>query len=203
VSPSIGCCHNSADLRGSRPPSTTAPACGVYRKVQFWGQCCSFCTPPPHPRPPSVVAWHGLHPSTCITRRYSGVRFVTGWEVEIFINRLTECVDDVTLWTRSNRLQTNAGKTEYTWFTAPRRVQQLPVDAISIGGHDILRWRRHLVISASTSTRVAVSVEPSTHRRHHYQVLCDAASIPCRPSVRVSCYAVPGDVNGAVAAGLL
>jgi hypothetical protein len=59
-------------------------------------------------------------------------------EVGTFINRPTKCVDDVALWMRSNRLQMNAGKTEYMWFTTPRRIQQLPASAISIDGHDLL-----------------------------------------------------------------
>jgi hypothetical protein len=39
---------------------------------------------------------------------------------------------------RSNRLQLNASKTEFLWFTTPRRQHQLPVGAIPIGGHDIM-----------------------------------------------------------------
>jgi len=36
------------------------------------------------------------------------------------------CVESVTRWTGSNRLQLNAAKTEFIWCVPPRRRHQLP-----------------------------------------------------------------------------
>jgi Reverse transcriptase (RNA-dependent DNA polymerase) len=86
---------------------------------------------------PSLVVRHGLQPHlyTNDTQLYGSCRAEV---VGSFINRLTKCVDNVALWMRSNSLQMNAGKTEYTWFKTPRRIQQIPAGAITIDGHDLL-----------------------------------------------------------------
>ena len=61
---------------------------------------------------PSLVVRHDLQPHLYAddTHVYGSCR---AEEVGTFINRLTKCVDDVALWMRANRLQMNAGKTEY------------------------------------------------------------------------------------------
>ena len=41
-------------------------------------------------------------------------------------NTITNCVDDVSMWMRSNRLQLNTAKTEILWSTTGRRSHQLP-----------------------------------------------------------------------------
>jgi len=41
-------------------------------------------------------------------------------------NTITNCVDNVTRWMRSNRLQLNTAKTEILWSTTGRRSHQLP-----------------------------------------------------------------------------
>ena len=45
---------------------------------------------------------------------------------------LSICVDDVAQWMRSNRLQLNAGKTEFMWCVPPRRRYQLPSDQLTV-----------------------------------------------------------------------
>ena len=45
---------------------------------------------------------------------------------------LSICVDDVAQWMRSNRLQLNAGKTEFMWCVPPRRRYQLPADQLTV-----------------------------------------------------------------------
>jgi len=40
--------------------------------------------------------------------------------------RMSACIDDVSSWMSSNRLQLNASKTEVMWYTSPRRQSQLP-----------------------------------------------------------------------------
>jgi len=47
--------------------------------------------------------------------------------------QMSACVDDVALWTRSNRLQLNTGKTEVLWFATGRRQHQIPHHPVWIG----------------------------------------------------------------------
>ena len=43
------------------------------------------------------------------------------------------CVESVSRWTESNRLQLNADKTEFMWCVPPRRRHQLPDEALLVG----------------------------------------------------------------------
>ena len=46
---------------------------------------------------------------------------------------VSECIDDVATWMRSNRLQLNAVKTEVLWCASTRRQGQLPDVPFTIG----------------------------------------------------------------------
>ncbi len=54
-----------------------------------------------------------------------------------FTNKVMGCIDQVSLWMRSNRLQPNEDKTGLIWFTTSHRQHQLPLDGMVIGGHVI------------------------------------------------------------------
>jgi hypothetical protein len=54
--------------------------------------------------------------------------------VAAFSAKVTECVDAVASWMKSNRLQLNSGKTEVLWCTTNRRQHQLPTAALKIDG---------------------------------------------------------------------
>ena len=47
--------------------------------------------------------------------------------------RVTECINDVATWMRSNRLQLNAAKTEVLWCASGRRQGQLPDASFTVG----------------------------------------------------------------------
>jgi len=47
---------------------------------------------------------------------------------------ITECVDDISSWMLSNRLQLNADKTEVMWCSSTRRLPQLPSSPLVIAG---------------------------------------------------------------------
>ena len=48
-------------------------------------------------------------------------------------DRMTACIDSVSCWMRSNRLQLNTAKTEVLWCASARRQHQLPSDPLIVG----------------------------------------------------------------------
>jgi len=54
-------------------------------------------------------------------------------ETDVLQLRLSACIDDVSLWMTSNRLQLNPTKTEIRWCASVRRRQQIPVRPVRIG----------------------------------------------------------------------
>jgi hypothetical protein len=84
-------------------------------------------------------------------------------DAERFSQMVAACVSEVATWMRCNRLQLNVDKTELIWFTTPRRLLQLPVDTILIGGHDI---------TPSTSVRnLGVYFDADLSMRRHVDVI--------------------------------
>lgn len=119
--------------RGSCRSSTTTLDCGVPQgsvlgPVLFIMYTTDLA---------ATVARHDLqsHLYADDTQIYGSCR---AGEVQAHVARLTNCFSDVAAWMRSNRLQLNAGKTEYLWISTSRRRHQLPVDAIQLDGHDIV-----------------------------------------------------------------
>jgi hypothetical protein len=55
----------------------------------------------------------------------------------VFPKSIAACVAEVATWMRCNQLQLNVDKIELIWFTAPRRLPQLPTSAKPNGPHDI------------------------------------------------------------------
>jgi len=51
---------------------------------------------------------------------------------------ISNCVDDVANWMRSNRLQLNTAKTEILWSTSGRRVHQLPQLPLQVGTDEVM-----------------------------------------------------------------
>jgi len=54
--------------------------------------------------------------------------------VALFASQISECVDAVAAWMKSNRLQLNPAKTEVLWCATSRRRHQLPMTAMLIDG---------------------------------------------------------------------
>jgi len=48
-------------------------------------------------------------------------------------SRISECIDVISSWMRSHRLQLNTAKTEVIWLTAGRRMHQLPQQPVRVG----------------------------------------------------------------------
>ena len=131
---------------------------------------------------PSLVTRHGLpsHLYADDTQVYGSCR---AGEVGTVISRLTDCVDDVATWMRSNRLQMNAAKTEYMWFTTPRRIQQLPTGTISIDGHNIL--------PVASARNLGVYFDSGLSMRRHIDVITSRCYATLRQLRAVRRYVSP------------
>jgi len=72
-----------------------------------------------------LILGHGLCPHLYAddTQIYGFCRPPASLELQ---STITNCVDDVARWMRSNRLQLNTAKTEILWSTTGRRSHQLP-----------------------------------------------------------------------------
>jgi len=53
-------------------------------------------------------------------------------------NTISNCVDDVAMWMRSNRLQPNTAKTEILWSTTGRLSHQLPQLSLRVGTDEVI-----------------------------------------------------------------
>ena len=81
---------------------------------------------------------HQLHPHAYAddTQIY-GFCSPSAVSVSELVDRVSACFDDVSAWTRSNRLQLNPSKTEVLWCSSGRRQHQIPVTPVGIGGASI------------------------------------------------------------------
>jgi len=66
-------------------------------------------------------------------------------------SRISECIDVVSGWMRSHRLQLNTAKTEVIWLTTGRRMHQLPRQPLRVGS-DLSHRSLWSVTSGSTLT---------------------------------------------------
>ena len=78
---------------------------------------------------------------------------------DVLLSQMSECVDDVSLWMKSNRLQLNPGKTELLWCSSGRRQHQIPTGPMRIGNTSIL--------PASAVRNVGVFIDSDITLRAH------------------------------------
>ena len=83
-----------------------------------------------------LIKRHQLHPHT-----YADDSQIYGFcrpsETDTLADRLSDCVDDVSLWMKANRLQLNQAKTEVLWCSSSRRQYQIPTGPVRIGNAGI------------------------------------------------------------------
>jgi len=79
-----------------------------------------------------TVKRHQLHPHAYAddTQIYG---FCSPLTVSVLVDQVSACFDDVSSWTRSNRLQLNSSKTELLWCSSGRRQHQIPMAPVKIG----------------------------------------------------------------------
>lgn len=85
---------------------------------------------------PAIIQRHGLYPHLYAddTQVYGSCRPA---DVNIFVERLSACIDDVASWMSSNRLQLNSDKTEFMWCSTARRQGSLPNHSLSFCGSNV------------------------------------------------------------------
>jgi hypothetical protein len=52
--------------------------------------------------------------------------------------KMSICIDEVSLWMKANRLQLNQSKTEVIWFSSSRRQHQIPSGPVRVGSTQVL-----------------------------------------------------------------
>ena len=76
-------------------------------------------------------------------------------------SRMSACIDGVSMWMRSNRLQLNPAKTEVLWCSSARRQHQIPTTRLRVGSDSILPARSvrdlGIYLDSDVSMRMHVS----------------------------------------------
>ena len=84
-----------------------------------------------------LVIRHHLHP-----RAYADDTQIYGScippDTDMLQERMSVCVDEVSLWMASNRLLLNPTKTEVLWCSSTRRQHQIPTGSVRIGNTSVL-----------------------------------------------------------------
>jgi len=80
---------------------------------------------------------HQLHPHAYAddTQIYRSCR---PSDADVLQQRVSVCIDDMSQWMMSNRLQLNPAKTEVLWCASTRRQHQLPTGPVRIGNTTVL-----------------------------------------------------------------
>ena len=100
----------------------------------------------------SIVADHGLS-----LHQYADSQIYGSCQSDAtssLTNTVSQCVDSISKWMRSNRLQLNANKAEVMWCSWTRKLSQLPSCSFSVAGALVcpVNSVRDLHIHSSTTT---------------------------------------------------
>jgi len=84
-----------------------------------------------------LVRRHQLHPHAYAddTQIYGSCR---PSDADVLQQCVSVCIDDVSQWMMSNRLQLNPAKTEVLWCASTRRQHQLPTGPVRVGNTTVL-----------------------------------------------------------------
>jgi len=117
-----------------------------------------------------IVETHSLHPHLYSDDPQIYGFCSPGYTVELQ-SRVSACIDDVSQWMKSNRLQLNATKTKVIWCSSTRRQHQIPT------AHSLSDQMQCIQCSLS---KIWVCTWTRTSRcAHEYSGPCQAASLWC------------------------
>ena len=85
---------------------------------------------------------HIMQSNNLTSHLYADDTQIYGWckpqDFEALQTKMSSCLDEVSRWMRSNRLQLNESITEVMWFGSSRRQHQLPITALRVGQCEVL-----------------------------------------------------------------
>ena len=86
--------------------------------------------------------------------------------------KVSVCVDEVSAWMASNRLQLSHAKTEVVWCTSSRRQHQIPSGPVHIGTTDVqpVSSTRDLGVYIDTDMSMRITSQPSSERASRHYV---------------------------------
>lgn len=59
-------------------------------------------------------------------------------QINSYLSRMLNCIDEISLWMSSNRLRLNPDKTEFIWFITPHQTNVVPTSHLSVGSASII-----------------------------------------------------------------
>ena len=84
-------------------------------------------------------------------------------EADDLSSRVSDCVDEVSAWMKSNRLQLNPSKTEVLWCSSARRLHQIPTSPVRIGNTSVLPVSSVRDLGVYLDADVAMKSEDTRH----------------------------------------
>jgi hypothetical protein len=85
-------------------------------------------------------------------------------DVDGLVSRVSNCIGEVSVWMKANRLQLKHAKTEIIWFLSTRRQHQIPNGLVRIGStlvQPVVSVRDlgvHLDADVTTTTHITAAV---------------------------------------------
>ena len=129
-------------------------------------------------------------------------------ETQLLQERMSVCIDDVSLWMRSNRLQLNTGKSEVLWCASSRKQHLIPRDQVRVGDdyvspvNSVRNLGIYLDSDASMKSHVSRTVSSCFAVLRQIRSICRSVTKPVLLSLVTSLVLSRLDYGSAALAGL-
>jgi len=121
---------------------------------------------------------------------------------------MSECLADVAIWMRSNRLQLNTAKSEVIWCSSTRRQHQIPQSPLVVGSDAVVPVRAvrdlgiYLDSNLTMRTHIAQTVSGCFAMLRQLRSIPRSVSVPALQSLVVALVLTKLDYGSATLAGL-